>query len=153
MNILSQSALLIFRLEFPKSDLTIYLPSGIYEIFRQMVSTPGFLIPCQRNLDFGFQSLAGFRILCVELRIPKPRIPDSTSKHFQHFTSKKQKKKTKQKKNPTFWKPDLSLRKIMKPRPEIVTVGDVRVRAKEGGWGRSQVSAPSRYVTRDDNLL
>ena len=27
------------RLEFPKSDLTIYLPSGISEIFRQMVST------------------------------------------------------------------------------------------------------------------
>ena len=29
----------IFRLEFPKSDLTIYLPSGI---FCQMVSTPKF---------------------------------------------------------------------------------------------------------------
>ena len=53
-------------------------------------------------------------------------------------------KKAKQKKNPTFWKPDLSLRKIMKPRPEIVTVGDVFVRAKEGGWGKSQASAPSR---------
>ena len=32
----------------------------------------------------------------------------------------------------------------MKPRPEIVTVGDVFVRAKEGGWGKSQASAPSR---------
>ena len=41
----------------------------------------------------------------------------------------------------------------MKPRPEIVTVGDVFVRAKEGGWGKSQASAPSRYVTKDDNLL
>ena len=30
-----------FQLEFPKSDLTIYFPSGISEIFCQMVSTPG----------------------------------------------------------------------------------------------------------------
>ena len=28
-----------FRLEFPKSDLTNYLPSGISEIFCQIVST------------------------------------------------------------------------------------------------------------------
>ena len=35
-----QKVLLNFRLEFPKSDLTIYLPSGISEIFCQMVSTP-----------------------------------------------------------------------------------------------------------------
>ena len=38
---LPQNVLLNFRLEFPKSDLTIYLPSGIFEIFCQMVSTPG----------------------------------------------------------------------------------------------------------------
>ena len=38
---LPQKVLLNFRLEFPKSDLTIYHPSGISEIFRQMVSTPG----------------------------------------------------------------------------------------------------------------
>ena len=38
---LPQNVLLNFRLEFPKSDLTIYLPSGISEIFRQMVSTLG----------------------------------------------------------------------------------------------------------------
>ena len=37
---LPQNVLLNFRLEFPKSDLTIYLPSGISEIFCQMVSTP-----------------------------------------------------------------------------------------------------------------
>ena len=37
---LPQYVLLNFRLEFPKSDLTIYFPSGISEIFRQMVSTP-----------------------------------------------------------------------------------------------------------------
>ena len=34
-----QNVLLNFRLEFPKSDPTIYLPSRISEIFRQMVST------------------------------------------------------------------------------------------------------------------
>ena len=37
---LPQNVLLNFRLEIPKSDLTIYLPSGISEIFCQMVSTP-----------------------------------------------------------------------------------------------------------------
>ena len=40
MNGLSQNALLNFRLEFLKSDLTIYLPSGISVIFSQMVRTP-----------------------------------------------------------------------------------------------------------------
>ena len=35
------NVLLNFRLEFPKSGLTIYFPSGISEIFCQMVSTPG----------------------------------------------------------------------------------------------------------------
>ena len=38
---LPQNVLLNFRLEFPKSDLTIYLPPGISEIFCQMVSTLG----------------------------------------------------------------------------------------------------------------
>ena len=38
---LPQNVLLNFRLEFPKSDFTIYLPSGISEIFCQMVSTLG----------------------------------------------------------------------------------------------------------------
>ena len=37
---LPQNVLLNFRLEFPKSELTIYLPSGISEIFCQMVRTP-----------------------------------------------------------------------------------------------------------------
>ena len=41
VNGLPQNVLLNFRLEFPKSDLTIYLPSGISEIFCQMVSTLG----------------------------------------------------------------------------------------------------------------
>ena len=38
--------------------------------------------PFQRNLDSGFQSLVGFRILWNVFRIPKPKIPDSTSKNF-----------------------------------------------------------------------
>ena len=37
---LPQNVHLNFRLEFPKSDLTIYVPSGISKIFCQMVSTP-----------------------------------------------------------------------------------------------------------------
>ena len=41
MNGLPQNVLLNFRLEFPKSDLTIYLTSGISEIFYQVVSTLG----------------------------------------------------------------------------------------------------------------
>ena len=43
MNGLTQNVLLNFRLEFPKSNLpfTIYLSSGISEIFCQMVSTKG----------------------------------------------------------------------------------------------------------------
>ena len=39
INGLPQNLLLNFRLEFLKSDLTIYHPSGISEIFCQMVST------------------------------------------------------------------------------------------------------------------
>ena len=48
MNGLPQNVLLNFRLEFPKSDLTIYLPSGISEIFCLIVSTLGWLMvrPC-----------------------------------------------------------------------------------------------------------
>ena len=34
------------------------------------------------NLDSGFQSLIGFRIPSAGFRIPKPRIPESTSKKF-----------------------------------------------------------------------
>ena len=37
---------------------------------------------CRLNLDPVFQSLVGFRISWTVLRIPKPRIPDSTSKTF-----------------------------------------------------------------------
>ena len=41
---LPQNILLNFWLEFPKRDLTIYLPSRILEIFCQIVSTPGVCI-------------------------------------------------------------------------------------------------------------
>ena len=37
---------------------------------------------CQWNLDSGFQSSVGFRIPWTVVRIPMPRIPDSTSKIF-----------------------------------------------------------------------
>ena len=38
-----------------------------------------------RKLDSGFQSLVGFRIPSAGFRIPKPRIPDSTSKKIPGF--------------------------------------------------------------------
>ena len=44
-------------------------------------STP-WIPDCQWNVDFGFRSLPGFRIPWAVFRIPKPRIPDSTSKNF-----------------------------------------------------------------------
>ena len=37
---------------------------------------------CQWKLDSGFPSLVGFRILWAVFWVPKPRIPDSTSKNF-----------------------------------------------------------------------
>ena len=40
----------------------------------------GFRILCQWNLDSGFQALVGFRIPWTVFRIPKPRIPELTSK-------------------------------------------------------------------------
>ena len=53
------------------------------------ISRCGFRIPStvfrirsQWNLDSGFESLTGFGIPSAELRIPKPRIADSTSKNF-----------------------------------------------------------------------
>ena len=39
-----------------------------------------FRILCQVNLDYGFQSLLGFRIFLAVFQIPKPRIADSTAK-------------------------------------------------------------------------
>ena len=40
---------------------------------------------CQWNVDSGFQSLVGFPIPWAVLRIPKPMVPDSVSKHFPDF--------------------------------------------------------------------
>jgi len=39
---------------------------------------------CQWTLDFGFQSIVGFRIPWAVLWIPEPGIPDSRSKIFPH---------------------------------------------------------------------
>ena len=46
-------------------------------------STP-WIPDCQWNVDFGFRSLPGFWIPWAVFRIPKPRIPDSTSKNFSN---------------------------------------------------------------------
>ena len=74
---LPQNVLLNFRLEFPKSDLTIYLPSGISEIFRQMVSTPGAV----SNLYLGLvdRDLVGFRFKCRHATLRE----DSKDGHHQ----------------------------------------------------------------------
>ena len=64
---LPQNVLLNFRLEFPKNDLTIYLPTGISEIFFQMVSTPHVLlnseVPMYRDT---FQLERNFRVQNVD---------------------------------------------------------------------------------------
>ena len=64
---LPQNVLLNFRLEFPKSELTIYLPTGISEIFFQMVSTPHVLlnseVPMYRDT---FQLERNFRVQNVD---------------------------------------------------------------------------------------
>ena len=89
---LPQNVLLNFRLEFPKSDLTIYLPSGISEIFCQMESTPGF-----HTVDSGIQYLeygffVSWAVLWISnswkfprLWIPRAKIfwiPESTGRRF-----------------------------------------------------------------------
>ena len=53
MNGRPQNVLLNFRFEFPKSDLSIYHPSGISEIFCQMVSTPCKLLSLRKSLVQG----------------------------------------------------------------------------------------------------
>ena len=40
---------------------------------------------CQWNFYSSFQSLVGFRFPWAVFRIPKPRIPDSTSKNFSDY--------------------------------------------------------------------
>ena len=54
-------------------DSTPWIPDSIYWI-------PDLF---QWNLDSGFELLVGFRIPTPVFRIPRPRIPDSTSKNFQ----------------------------------------------------------------------
>ena len=67
---LPQNVLLNFRLEFPKSDLTIYLPSGISEIFCQMVSTPGEMVQNRESPG-------------LSLRVDSTGLPLKTSKVVQ----------------------------------------------------------------------
>ena len=64
---LPQNVLLNFRLEFPKSELTIYLPTGISEIFFQMVSTPPVLLNSEVPMYRGtFQLERNFRVHIVD---------------------------------------------------------------------------------------
>ena len=42
-------------------------------------------IPCQCNVDSGFQSFAGSLIIQAALQIPKPRTLDPTSRHQKIF--------------------------------------------------------------------
>ena len=65
---LPQNVLLNFRLEIPKSDLTIYLPSGISEIFCQMVSTPEMLKKLKKIISCIFVLLA-YRICLSVLKL------------------------------------------------------------------------------------
>ena len=79
---LPRNVLLNFRLEFPKSDLTIYLPSRISEIFCQLVSTPevGVQLPSESTDEnsFSFEKLKICILLlfaglaCVLPRMTKP---------------------------------------------------------------------------------
>lgn len=57
----------------------IILVSGLYRV------DSGFWIPCKWNLDPRLQTLAEFRILQDESRIPKPRISNSGGKNFAVF--------------------------------------------------------------------
>ena len=55
---------------------------GIQDSLEFWIPGSGFRILSQWNLDSGFQSLEGFQIPWDVFQIPKPRIPDSTSKNF-----------------------------------------------------------------------
>ena len=63
---------------------------GIQDSLGSWIPYRGFQTPgngsslCQWNFDYGLQSLVGFRISWVVLRVPKSMIPDSTSK-FPRF--------------------------------------------------------------------
>ena len=70
-------------------DYTVYHYVEAYTLGRLSIDGFSFERVAQSNLewifrkmDSGFQSLVGFRIPIAGFRIPKPRIPDSTSKKF-----------------------------------------------------------------------
>ena len=67
---LPQNVLLNFRLEFPKSELTIYLPSGISEIFCQMVRTPCVVHYYVISLSFfNIWTCGRLTVLCCSVHI------------------------------------------------------------------------------------
>ena len=82
----------MIRLKHPnsyKQILNLYLAScikGIQDSLGFWTVDSGFPVVdsslCEWNLDSEFQSFVGFRIPRTVFRIPKPRIPDSTSKIF-----------------------------------------------------------------------
>ena len=76
---------MIFREKLNKCKVT--WDSLRFWISRCWFRIPGtwFWIPCQWNSDSRFLSLAEFRIAWAEFRIPKPMIPDFTSKNFSDF--------------------------------------------------------------------
>ena len=64
------------------SRLGLYPGEAFHRWFFLRVSSSINLEWLFSKLDSGFQSSVGFRILSAGFRIPKPRIPDSTSKNF-----------------------------------------------------------------------
>ena len=74
MNRLPQDILLNFQLEFPKSDLTIYLPFGISDFFCQMVSTPGLppdqVYKSQEQVTDAITHTVGSQNWCQALDLP-----------------------------------------------------------------------------------
>ena len=63
-----------------------HVRAGIQDSLGFWIPRQGFRIPGTRfqplSAELGFQSLVRFRILSAVFRIPKPRIPDSTSNNF-----------------------------------------------------------------------
>ena len=89
---------LVFRLGYRSAPRWAVCPPNFRQVARckEIQDSLGFWFPrhgfrilgakfrilCQVNLDSGFQPLVGFLIFLAVFWIPKPRIPDSTSKNF-----------------------------------------------------------------------
>ena len=76
MNGLPQNVLLNFRLEFPKSDLTIYLPSGISEIFCQVV----FCRQGGGEGKFSYEIILGATVFIHHISLKTPAPPLGVNK-------------------------------------------------------------------------